>query len=120
MVEYVNENVNPKHRKTGDCVTRALSKLLGISWEEALQKQCEYAIKSKYGPTTKQIEELVLAEYGFVKIKQPKKADGTKYNVGDINKLVGDKDAFIVISVFTHHLFQFFLWNIRKTAMKAD
>ena len=98
MVELVKENVNPKNRKTGDCTTRALVKLLGISWEEALTKQYEHALKSKYSLYCKQTEELVLADYGFVKMKQPKKADGTKYCVGEIDKLIGNKPAYITMA----------------------
>lgn len=39
MLNYKEFNVNPKHRKTGDCSTRALVGTLGISYEEALKYQ---------------------------------------------------------------------------------
>ena len=31
---YINYNANPKERKIGDCVIRALSKATGKSWDE--------------------------------------------------------------------------------------
>ena len=101
MVEFVKKNVNPKNRNTADCVTRALVSLLGISWEDALKKQCEIAIENKYAVNVKETEELLLKEYGFVKMKQPRKADGTKYCVGEIDKLIGDKPALITMAKHT-------------------
>jgi hypothetical protein len=32
---YVYYNPNPCHKNTGDCVVRAVSRLLGLTWEEA-------------------------------------------------------------------------------------
>ena len=101
MVNFVKKNVNPKNRKTADCVTRALVSLLGITWEDALRKQCEIAIEHKYAVNVKETEELLLAEFGFLKMKQPKKVDGTKYYVGDIDKLVGNKPALITMANHT-------------------
>lgn len=32
---YIYYNPNPRRRTTDDCVVRAISKLLGMSWDEA-------------------------------------------------------------------------------------
>lgn len=86
-VNYCNKNVNPKNRKTGDCTTRALSTVLGISWEDALTLQYQYSLKTKYDMTSKQVIERIMADRGYVKMKQPRKEDNTKYLVGEIDKL---------------------------------
>lgn len=86
-VNYCNKNVNPKNRKTGDCSTRALSTVLGISWEDALTLQYQYSLKTKYDMSSKQVIERIMADKGYVKMKQPRKEDNTKYLVGEIDKL---------------------------------
>lgn len=105
MLKYKEFNVNPKHRRTGDCSTRALVGVLGISYSEALQRQCEWAQKKCYGITDKQTMEYVLKDFGYVKMKQPRKEDGKKYTVGEMDKLLSKKQmaAGVLVTVANHH-----------------
>lgn len=98
-------NVNPKGRKTGDCSTRALVGTLGISYNEALKLQMKWSLKTYYDPTSKQVMEKVLQEFGYVKMKQPRKADGKKYTVGEMDQLLTDKQMQegVLITVANHH-----------------
>ena len=91
MLKYEFLNVNPKGRKTGDCSTRALVGTLGISYDEALKLQMEVSLKTYYDPTSKQVMEKVLEKFGYVKMKQPRKSDGTKYTVSEMDKLLTKK-----------------------------
>ena len=88
MIEYKYYNANPKNRKTGDCSTRALVSVLGLSYEECLKEQMEESLKCFYDPTSKQVIERVLARHGWVKVTQPRKSDGKKYTVGELDKIV--------------------------------
>lgn len=105
MLNYVEFNVNPKHRKTGDCSTRALVGTLGISYEEALKYQYEEAVKSCYGITDKQVMEGVLKRFGYVKMKQPRKLDGGKYTVGEMDKVLSSMEMYegVLVTVAHHH-----------------
>jgi hypothetical protein len=105
MLEYIYYNVNPKNRKTGDCSTRALVGTLGISYDEALQRQFKWASKTYYDATSKQVMEKVLSEFGYVKMKQPRKDDGTKYCVGEMNQLLTEKQLQegVLVTVANHH-----------------
>lgn len=98
-------NVNPKGRKTGDCSTRALVGTLGIDYDEALKLQMKWALKTYYDPTSKQVMEKVLQEFGYVKVKQPRKVDGKKYTVGEMDELLTDKQMQegVLITVANHH-----------------
>lgn len=77
VFEYYNRN--PKGLITGDCAFRAISTALDQDYNttvmEMAQLMCEtgYALNDKYG-----IEEY-LKRKGWVKHKQPRRADGTKY-----------------------------------------
>lgn len=105
MISYLEKNVNPKGRKTGDCSTRALVGTLGISYEEALKLQMEISLKTYYDPTSKQVMEKVLERFGYVKMKQPKKADGTKYQVRELDKILTKEqmDQGVLVTVAHHH-----------------
>lgn len=105
MIKYFEFNVNPKGRKTGDCSTRALVGTLKISYEEALKLQMKWALKTYYDPTSKQVMEKVLNEFGYVKMKQPRKWDGTKYLVREMDEILTEKQMQegVLITVANHH-----------------
>ena len=106
MIPFFNFNVNPKGHKTGDCSTRALVGTLGISYEEALQLQMKWALKTYYDPTSKQVIEKVLNEFGYVKMKQPRHiSDNSKYEVGHLYQILTEKqmEEGVLVTVANHH-----------------
>ena len=105
MVGYKQINVNPKNRKTGDCSTRALVSVLGISYDEALKLQYEEALNCYYDSSSKQVMERILKRFGYTKMAQPKKYDNSKYEVREIDEIVSDKQMKngILITVANHH-----------------
>lgn len=105
MIEYVEKNVNPKGRKTGDCSTRALVGVLRISYEEALKLQVEVALQIYYDPTSKQVMEKVLERFGYIKKKQPRRWDNTKYEVRELDEILSEQDMKqgVLVTVAGHH-----------------
>ena len=105
MLAYQEKNVNPKNRKTGDCSTRALVGTLGITYEEALELQCEASIKTCYGITDKQVMEYILKKFGYVKMKQPRKTDGKKYTVAELDEIIPSdiRNKGVLVTVANHH-----------------
>lgn len=105
MLGFELKNVNPKNRKTGDCSTRALVGTLDISYEEALRKQVEVSLKTFYDPTSKQVMEKVLAEYGYIKMAQPRMPNGSKYRVYELDKILTSKQLQegVLVTVANHH-----------------
>lgn len=105
MIKYIEKNVNPKGRKTGDCSTRALVGTLGITYDEALRLQTEISLKTYYDPTSKQVIERVLAKFGYVKMAQPRKSDNTKYTVWEMDKILTKKEMEegVLVTVANHH-----------------
>lgn len=93
---YVLDNVNPKGHKTGDCVVRALVGTLGISYEDAIRRCAEKAIKYCFGITSKNVYARVLADFGYEKQKQPRKENGGKYLVRELISLVESKHPVFV------------------------
>lgn len=110
MINFEKVNVNPKGRKTGDCSTRALANVLNISWEEALELQCEEALKCYYDPTSKQVIEKVLARFGWYKMSQPTRVDlfsgrKSKYQVGEMDSILSPEQMRegVLVTIANHH-----------------
>ena len=72
-------NANPKNRMTGDCVYRALTVATGRKWEEMVFACAAMAVKRGFSPASKETYGKVLEAFGFRKMKQPRKRDGTKF-----------------------------------------
>lgn len=76
---FINHNQNPKNRLTDDCVIRAISYALDEPWETTLTGVYQVALKYKYSVCDKRCYSRYLESRGWVKCKQPRKADNTKY-----------------------------------------
>lgn len=72
-------NVNPKGRKTGDCVVRAISAFLGESWEQVYRELAELGIKRGTAMDCPETYVKFLETRGFVKCPMPRHADGTRF-----------------------------------------
>ncbi len=105
MLKYLEHNVNPKQHNTGDCSTRALVGVLKIPYEEALKLQYKESLKIFWDITSKQVMENVLAQFGYVKMKQPRKANGKKYQVGEMDKILTKQQMKegVLITIAGHH-----------------
>ena len=102
MLKFVMKNVNPKGKKTCDCVIRAITEASNEDYYKVYQDLYEISLKTGYMVNEKRCEEKLLEKYGFIKQKQPRKDDGTKYLVRELDKLV-EKDDVVVVSI-AHHL----------------
>ena len=72
-------NANPKDKKTGDCVIRALSLAMNKSWDEVLTDLYGYAMKYKQMLNDDTLYKKYLKDNGWIMLKQPRKWDNTKY-----------------------------------------
>ena len=102
MIDFVKHNENPKGKKTGDCVIRALTTATGKPYLEVYRELFEISVKTGYILNDKRNYEKFLAKHGFEKMKQPRKRDNTKYKVGEIDKLEDIYGETIVISMANH------------------
>jgi hypothetical protein len=80
-MEFQKVNLNPKLRRSADCVIRALAYADGKDWNIVYKELCEIGFKYKIMPDEKSCFERYLKKHGFVKHKMPKHYDGTRYTV---------------------------------------
>jgi len=77
---FMYYNHNPKSRITTDCVTRAISFVSGIPYDELLKKMCSFQIETGYDPTDGSVGmNKFFFSLGFRKNAQPKTASNKKY-----------------------------------------
>lgn len=101
MVKFEKMNINFKNKKTGDCVVRALAGASGKPYKQVAQELFDMWMKTGYVYNDKHTYEKWLEQNGFVKMKQPRKWDNTKYLVGEVDQLINVQDV-VVISVANH------------------
>lgn len=79
---FLKLNLNPRERKVGDCVIRAIACATGKSWEEVYTALCEIGLEIKDVPTDKATYALYLERIGWAKMKMPKKQVWGEDNFG--------------------------------------
>lgn len=104
MLEFRKVNKNPMGKKTGDCTTRAIANVLDITWEKAIQEQCEGAIKTSYSLCSNEVIDYVMNKYGYVKMKQPRKLDNKKFKVVEMDIVLTKQQMLegVLINVANH------------------
>ncbi len=97
-------NANPKFRITGDCVVRAVSGATGKSWDETFDALSAVAKKLKVMANDTPAYDRYLKSLGWVKRKQPRKADGTKFTGKEFCESLPEGHEPIVAHLGGHHV----------------
>lgn len=99
------ENVNPKSKKTGDCVIRAIAKATGDTWDDTLDRLVYWMHKTRFDMSDPRCFNKYLTEKGFTMQRQPRKSDGRKYTGAQfcdyLNK--SGKNVIVVANIGGHH-----------------
>ena len=89
-------NANPKNRITGDCRIRAIAVACEVPYNKVVMDLARIQCETGYDQCTNQGLDILLKEYGWVKQKQPRKKDNTRYTGKEWCKLL-QKDPSVVI-----------------------
>jgi hypothetical protein len=84
---FIYYNANPKNRLTGDCAFRAISLATGKPYNECVMEMAKLMCETGYGLTDIKGIDVYLKRLGWVKMKQPKKDDNTKYTGNEFCKI---------------------------------
>ena len=104
-------NANPKNRITTDCVIRALSTAMDKDYNEVVMELAEMQCKTGYDDGDTKLIDKYLQSKGWVKNKQPRKEDGTKYTgkewclemQEDYDWIIGKKKN-VIANIGGHHI----------------
>lgn len=97
-------NANPKNRITGDCWLRAVCTGLNEPYNEVLMEMVRVHLETGYEMSCDKAVEKYLTSKGWVKHKQPRKADNTKYTGKEFCRLLADKSKRYICNIGGHHM----------------
>lgn len=100
-MRFLNVNVNPWNKKTGDCATRAVCQACNIPYKQAAKELFDVWMETGEEMTLPKTIAIVLQKHGFEKFGKPKHSDNTTYSVEQLGKKYG-KDHIIVVQVANH------------------
>lgn len=97
---YKEANANPKRRKTGDCVVRAICNATGKQWHEVYEELCAIGYDLCDMPNQKRVYEKYLDNIGWKKYPMPRKKDGRRYTLAEFADTNGHITS--IVSVAKH------------------
>ena len=77
ILQYFHKS-NPKNRITGDCTFRAICTALEKDWKDTVMEMAEFSCQTGYAINDDKGIMKYLEKNGWIKMKQPKKINGTK------------------------------------------
>ena len=102
--KYHNEN--PKgYVNEGDCVTRAFACAFNTPWEVIMTEQWAFGILNGRALSCENVINMVAERHDYIRMKQPKQRDGTKYDPAEFCQICGRagcKDPIVLH--LSHHL----------------
>ena len=94
-------NANPKGKYTCDCVARAVCTALNEPYETVIREMVEMSIRTGYEYTDTKCIDKYLQYKGWTKMKQPRKANNTKYTGKEFHKVF---KGVCVANIGGHHI----------------
>lgn len=93
---------NPFNKINGDCVVRAVSVFLGITWGQCIREMTECGLKK--GLIVNDPENIAnyLAEKGIKKQKMPRRLDNTRYTASEFCKELAQEGKRYLLSLANH------------------
>lgn len=85
-------NENPKNRITGDCTFRAIARATGKDWRNVVMEMAQLSCETGYAINDDKGIERYLEKIGWVKHKQPRKVDNTKFTGKEFCKALKDPE----------------------------
>lgn len=81
---FKNLNINPKSRKAGDCVIRAIAKASGKSWHTVFDELTDLARSECAMPNDRPIVKKYLERIGFHKVSVQPKPGCSRFRVKEL------------------------------------
>lgn len=121
-MEFIQFNPNPKNKKTGDCMVRALSKALEKSWEECYTELFHNTLKTGYSVSDKKNLKSYLKKLGYEMEKMPRKRDNKRYTVEEFANYLAKENETYIISVANHitvikNKILYDIWNCKNKSV---
>lgn len=102
IMYFIRYNNNPKEKRTGDCIIRALALALNKSWKEVYTDLFNLSIKMSLIVTDPKVFKKYLKDLGYMQEKMPKTLDNKRYTVEEFIDDIAHKNMTYIISIAKH------------------
>jgi len=97
-------NANPKNRITTDCVIRAIATALDKPYNDIAMEMAQMQCETGYDVGDKMLYDKYLQSKGWIKHKQPRKYDNTKYTGKEFCEKIANKYSRYVANIGGNHI----------------
>lgn len=101
-MKFIEFNVNPKNKKTGDCVIRAIAIATNSSWEYIYRELAELGIKKGLILNDRKNWKAYLKKIGYEQQKMPRRDDKTRYTLEKFCDELAEDNQIYIIKVAGH------------------
>ena len=102
IMYFMKYNNNPKEKRTGDCIIRALALALNKSWKEVYTDLFNLSIKMSLIVTDPKVFKKYLKDLDYTQEKMPKTLDNKRYTVEEFIDDIAHKNMTYIISIAKH------------------
>lgn len=101
-MEFIKYNNNPKNKKTGDCVIRAIATATNSSWEYVYIKLAELGIRKGLIINDPNNWQKYLEILGYEKQKMPRRSDRTRYTLEEFATEIAEENKIYLVRLAGH------------------
>ena len=101
-MEFIKYNNNPKNKKTGDCVIRAIATATNSNWEYVYIKLAELGIRKGLIINDSNNWQKYLEILGYEKQKMPRRSDRTRYTLEEFATEIAEENKIYLVRLAGH------------------
>ena len=102
MMKYIEYNINPKNKKTGDCVIRAIAFATNKEWEKIYLELAEQGIRKGLMLNDPRNWKKYLDNLGYKVQKMPRKINNKRYSLEEFCDKIAEEDKTYIVKIASH------------------
>lgn len=101
-MKFIEFNINPKNKRTKDCVIRAIAIATNKTWEAVYRELTELGIKKGLILNDRNNWKAYLKNLGYEKQNMPRREDRTRYTLEEFCDEIAEDNQIYIVKVANH------------------
>ena len=101
-MKYIEYNMNPKNKKTGDCVIRAIGFATNKEWGNVYRDLAELGIKKGLMINDTKNWRAYLKDLGYETQKMPRKLNNKRYSLEEFCDKIAEDNKTYIVKIASH------------------
>lgn len=101
-MKFIEFNINPKNKRTKDCVIRAIATATNNTWEYIYRELTELGIKKGLMINDNNNWKVYLKNLGYEKQNIPRREDRTRYTLEEFCDELAEDNQIYIVKVANH------------------